>query len=165
MKTNYQKLITLRNERLYPDGVPLEFGCEVEIGKYSRKGKEIVTTKQYYVIEHAKTHDDGDRVYSDKEFFYAKDKRFFNNRSLAYLYEGKKLIRLKDNDDGYYKTLGKDVSLRGVLEMLEPTEKIFFEKDISGIQFLCIDGINLPLTEDPKDYPEELLEQLIEILQ
>ena len=141
MNNTYKKLITLRNERLYPDGVPLEEGCIVVI-----KNKKHPQVRN---LEEKITH------FGSINYFYT------HNSSL--------------NNDSFSITdvseiLGKDVSLREVLLLL--AKKATFSCAIHSKAkyaphedlYIHDTELKIPLNQDPKDYPEELLEQLIEIL-
>ena len=145
MNTEYRKLQKARNSLLFPEGVPLEFGCEVRCD-------EGVLLHQSHAIN-------------------CEAKCGTANVYTLYLYdEHNDCIETVINDK--YKILGKEVSMNDILRMLtEQGESIslFVKWNKATIQFTtacngeCASDIILDLTKSIPNQPQETLKQINEL--
>ena len=163
MKNNaYEQLRKIYNDTFHPDGIPLEFGCEVEV--------------------------DGDDDYwvTGEYGGCKKHKRECGNNTEKCEYQERVELTHTDMWGEYHKalyftneidSLGKPLTLQMVLRLLgekfSEDEEYTYSMDIDGGFYSEERGVYEPqrkyligidIDEDPKDWSDEVLSALIEIV-
>lgn len=144
--TTYEQIREIRNERLYGEEPPLEFGCEVEMKENWRK-KRIFLGKNLFNIGCGVS-----KIYLEFAYEFGGDEFCSNGHDFSEI----------------NKILGKPVSLSDLLRMLPDgffinNEGVICCYDDEDGEFGLFMG-KLDLTKEIKDQEEETLKQLLELI-
>lgn len=147
----YEKLRGAIYKKKYPDGIPLEFGCEVDYSStLGEKAIAINVTSDKLLLE------DCERGCCYNQTLHEVDR--FNPEGDTSMYRVNQI-----------KILGKPITLQDILLVLHPYIKDIYMMHFSSIRMYLENRdkktrLHIDLSLDPKDYPEETLQALLDLI-